>query len=87
MAKLGYTDAKMMGYSLRTDQYRYTIWMNNFTSKQAFNESQVYASEMYDYVKDPLEKVNVVKDKNYTSISATLKSKMIAFFKSQETKQ
>jgi len=87
MAKLGYTDAKMMGYSLRTDQYRYTIWMNDFTSKQAFNESQVYASEMYDYVKDPLEKVNVVNDKNYTSISAKLKSKMIAFFKSQETKQ
>ena len=87
MTKLGYTDAKMMGYSLRTNQYRYTIWMNNFTSKQAFNESQVYASEMYDYVKDPLEKVNVVNDKNYTSISAGLKSKMIAFFKSQETKQ
>ena len=87
MAKLGYTDAKMMGYSLRTNQYRYTIWMNNFNSKEAFNESQVYASEMYDYVKDPLEKINVVNDKNYTSISASLKSKMIAFFKSQETKQ
>ena len=87
MAKLGYADAKMMGYSLRTNQYRYTIWMNNFNSKEAFNESQVYASEMYDYVKDPLEKVNVVNDKNYTSISASLKSKMIAFFKSQETKQ
>ena len=87
MAKLGYTDAKMMGYSLRTDQYRYTIWMNNFNSKEVFNESQVYASEMYDYVKDPLEKVNVVKDKNYTSISASLKSKMVAFFKYQETKQ
>ncbi len=87
MAKLGYTDAKMMGYSLRTDQYRYTIWMNNFTSKQAFNETQVYASELYDYVKDPLEKVNVVNDKNYSDTSAALKSKMIAFFKSQETKQ
>ncbi len=86
MAKLGYTDAKMMGYSLRTDQYRYTIWMNNFNSKEVFNESQVYASEMYDYVKDPLEKVNVVNDKNYSATSAALKSKMIAFFKSQETK-
>ena len=84
MTKLGYTDSKMMGYSLRTDKYRYTIWMNNFTSKQAFNESQVYASELYDYVKDPLEKVNVVNDKNYTTTSAALKSKMIAFFKSQE---
>ena len=86
MAKLGYTDSKMMGYSLRTDQYRYTIWMNNFNSKEVFNESQVYTSEMYDYVKDPLEKVNVVNDKNYSATSAALKSKMIAFFKSQETK-
>ena len=87
MIKKGYADSKMMGYSLRTDQYRFTIWMNNFTSKDTFNESQVYVSEMYDYVKDPLEKVNVVNDRNYTSISASLKSKMIAFFKSQETKQ
>jgi hypothetical protein len=61
--------------------------MNNFTSKEAFNESQVYASEMYDYVKDPLEKVNVVSDKKYSAPSAALKSKMISFFKSQEAKQ
>jgi iduronate 2-sulfatase len=87
MTKLGYTDSKMMGYSLRTDKYRYTIWMNNFTSKQTFNESQVYASELYDYVNDPLEKVNVVNDKNYTATSAALKSKMISFFKSQEVKK
>jgi arylsulfatase A-like enzyme len=87
MAKIGYTNANMMGYSLRTEKYRYTIWMNNFTSKQTFSESQVYASELYDYVKDPFEKVNVVNDKNYTTTSAALKSKMIAFFKSQETKQ
>ena len=87
MIKKGYTDSKMMGYSIRTKNYRYTIWMNNFTSKQAFNESQVYASELYDYVKDPLEKVNVVNDKNYTATSAALKSKMIAFFKGQATKQ
>jgi hypothetical protein len=87
MAKIGYTNANMMGYSLRTDKYRYTIWMNSFTSKQTFSESQVYASELYDYVKDPLEKVNVVNDKNYTTTSAALKSKMIAFFKSQEMKQ
>jgi len=83
MAKLGYTDAKMMGYSLRTDQYRYTIWMNNFNSKEAFNESQVYASEMYDYVKDPLEKVNVVKDIAYKITANDMHKKMLEFFKSQ----
>ena len=87
MIKKGYTDSKMMGYSLRTDKYRYTIWMNNFTSKQPFNESQVYASEMYDYVNDPLEKINVVNDKNYTSISIEMKAKMLAYFKSELAKK
>ena len=87
MARVGYTDSKIMGYSLRTDKYRFTIWMNNFTSKQSFNEAQVYASELYDYVKDPLETVNVVNDKSYASTSKELKSKMIAFFKSQEAKK
>ncbi len=87
MIKKGYTDSKMMGYSLRTDKYRYTIWMNNFTSKQPFNESQVYASEMYDYVNDPLEKINVVNDKNYTAISIEMKSKMLAYFKSELAKK
>jgi arylsulfatase A-like enzyme len=87
MARVGYTDPKIMGYSLRTDKFRYTIWMNNFNSTQSFNEAQVYASELYDYVKDPLEKVNVVNDKNYAATSKELKSKMIAFFKSQEAKK
>ena len=87
MIKKGYTDSKMMGYSLRTDKYRFTIWMNNFTSKQPFNESQVYASEMYDYVKDPLEKVNVVNDKDYATISKELKAKMLDYFKSEFAKK
>ena len=87
MIKKGYTDSKMMGYSLRTDKFRYTIWMNNFTSKQPFNESQVYASEMYDYVNDPLEKINVVNDKNYTAISIEMKAKMLAYFKSELAKK
>jgi arylsulfatase A-like enzyme len=87
MTKAGYSDPKMMGYSLRTDKYRYTIWMNNFTSKHPYSEAQLYASELYDYVKDPLETVNVVNDGNYAKISKDLKSKMIAFFKNQETKK
>jgi len=87
MIKKGYTDSKIMGYSMRTDKYRFTIWMNNFTSKQPFNESQVYAFEMYDYVKDPLEKVNVVNDKDYATISKELKDKMLDYFKSELAKK
>jgi arylsulfatase A-like enzyme len=86
-ASLGYKKGNLMGYSLRTERYRYTIWMNDFTSKQAFETSKVYATELYDYEKDPLEKVNVVKDKKYENTSAELNAKMIAFFKSQEQKK
>ena len=41
---LGYEDGKLMGYSLRTDKYRYTIWFNNsFRSNQPYAESRIYA--------------------------------------------
>jgi len=76
-----------MGYTLRTERYRYTIWMNDFTSKQAFEANKVYATELYDYEKDPLEKVNVVKDKEYEKNAIDLNAKMMAFFKSEEQKK
>lgn len=81
--KLGYEKGDLMGYTLRTNKYRYTIWMNNFTSKQAFEAKKVYATELYDYEKDPLEKVNVVKDKKHAKIAIDLNAKMMEFFKSQ----
>ncbi len=86
MKKLGYASNKIMGYSLRTNKYRFTIWMSDFTSKDAFAENKIYATEMYDYVNDSLEKVNVVNDKKYKSISKDMYNKMVAFFKSQESK-
>jgi arylsulfatase A-like enzyme len=81
--KLGYANGKLMGYSLRTDKYRYTIWMNDFTSKQTYDAKKMYAAELYDYVKDPLEKVNVVNDKKYKAISADMYKKMIDFLNTQ----
>ena len=82
-ASLGYNKNNLMGYTLRTERYRYTIWMNDFTSKQAFETSKVYASELYDYEKDPLEKVNVVKDNAYKATTNEMHNKMLEFFKSQ----
>jgi hypothetical protein len=41
---------------------------------------------MYDYVNDPLEKVNVVNDKKYMATSKDMHDKMVAYFKSQEKK-
>jgi iduronate 2-sulfatase len=85
--KLGYQKGNLMGYTLRTKRYRYTIWMNDFTSKQAFDKSKVYAIELYDYEKDPLEKVNFAADIKYEKTATELNAKMIAFFKSEEQKK
>lgn len=77
---------KIMGYSMRTEQYRYTVWLKNYTSEQVYNADKVYTKELYDYVKDPLEKVNVSDDTKYAAIVADLDKKMVAYFKSKEAK-
>ena len=78
--------AKLMGYSMRTAQYRYTVWMKNFTSDQPYSADKVYTLELYDYNKDPLEKVNVAYEKNYASVAADLNKKMIEYFNSKVAK-
>ncbi len=83
--RLGYGRTNVMGYSIRTEQYRYTIWMkDSFRSNQPFNKELVVGTELYDYEKDPLETVNVANDKKYTAVSKTMNNKMMAFLKSQE---
>ena len=76
-----------MGYSIRTSQYRYTIWMGSaYRSTQKFDNSMIVGEELYDYVNDPEEKENVFNEKKYSSISNDLKNKMLEFFKTQEVK-
>jgi arylsulfatase A-like enzyme len=82
--RLGYADPNAMGYSIRTKQYRYTIWMGNgYRSNKPFDQSLVIGTELYDYKKDPLEKVNVVKVKKYKTVTAAMHTKMLAFLQSQ----
>jgi arylsulfatase A-like enzyme len=45
-----------MGYSLRTERYRYTEWRKRGTS-------EVDGVELYDYEKDPQEKINLAAEK------------------------
>lgn len=44
---------KIMGYSIRTDTYRFTSW------QQKSNPKEVIATELYDLAADPLGKVNL----------------------------
>lgn len=80
----GYASSKVMGYSLRDNRYRYTIWIgNDFRSTQPFNSDLVVATELYDYDKDPNETVNVADTKEYKLVVKDLKTKMLTFFASQ----
>ena len=85
--ELGYADGKLMGYSMRTDKYRYTIWFNNsYNSSQPYADNRIYKRELYDYEKDPLEKVNVVDDGVYKKALEDLHKKMLSYLKSYEGK-
>ncbi len=85
--RLGYASGQCMGYSIRTERYRYTIWMGeNFRSTNPYIEKLLIASELYDYKKDPLETVNVAADKKYSSVAKEMHGKMLKFLKSQVKK-
>jgi arylsulfatase A-like enzyme len=84
--RLGYAAPKVMGYSIRNAQYRYTVWMkNDFRSTEPFNKNLILGEELYDYKADPLEKENVIGESQYSTTAEELRNKMISFFKSQET--
>jgi len=46
----------LMGYSMRTDRYRFTVWVNRK------DHTKVDATELYDHQTDPQENTNVAKD-------------------------
>ena len=56
----------MMGYSMRTDRYRYTEWIfyDDVACQPLLSARRLYA-ELYDHVSDAEENDNVAEDKRY----------------------
>jgi len=52
---------KVMGYSIRTDRFRYTEWQNTADKK-------VLATELYDHQTDPAETKNVAADADQAEV-------------------
>ncbi len=44
-----------MGYTVRTDRYRYTAWVRR-------QDQQLMARELYDMQNDPDETINIAED-------------------------
>lgn len=53
-----------LGYSFRTQRFRYTQWVNK--------DSEIVAKELYDYEVDPNETINVANLPSYLEIQSTL---------------
>lgn len=82
--RLGYSNGKVMGYSIRTERYRYVLWMGNgYRSTQHYKKDLIVDTELYDYEKDPLETVNFANEKEYASVAKEMHDKIVNFFNSQ----
>lgn len=56
----------IMGYTMRTDRYRYTKWMRE-------KDNAVVAEELYDYQADPEETTNWAASKMYADVLHSLR--------------
>ena len=61
---------KVMGYSMRTEKYRYTEW-------RQFKTGKVVARELYDHTRDPWESVNLVGDPDWVVTVGELSKLMV----------
>lgn len=73
---------KRMGYSLRTERYRYTAWFEiDFRKGEKATAEKIIAEELYDYQKDELETKNLVDKKSYAKVKSDLTKKLNEYLK------
>ena len=56
-----------MGYTLRSERYRYVKWLK-MNYRKGETTGELIATELYDYQKDPMEKVNVANHAEYKEV-------------------
>jgi iduronate 2-sulfatase len=72
-------NGKVMGYTIRTERYRYTEWHgNNYCAATPYDVANIEAVELYDYKNDALEIKNHAKETEYQADVALLQSKIKA---------
>ncbi|XP_057707158.1 iduronate 2-sulfatase isoform X2 [Corythoichthys intestinalis] len=69
-------DIKVMGYSLRTYDYRFTLWLGFDPKTYQVNVSNVHAGELYMLLDDPGEDNNVYDDLERHSMMKMMSRKM-----------
>lgn len=78
---------KRMGYSLRTEQYRYTAWFEiDFRKGENASPEKLIAEELYDYQKDDLETKNLATEKAYRKVKKDLAKDLNNFLQKNRSK-
>lgn len=75
----GKTPVAYMGYTIRTESYRYTAWFEPGSDQPA-------EEELYDMRNGVMESINLVKDKRFTPIASDLKLKVKSYKKGDYAK-
>ena len=71
-----------MGYSFRTERYRYTLWISQSKIGSQIHDSDIVQEELFDYSEDPLETENHIGKEKYDAIYNQLKQQAMAFLSS-----
>eukprot|EP00118_Oscarella_pearsei_P016514 m.158356 g.158356 ORF g.158356 m.158356 type:complete len:356 (+) comp38734_c1_seq21:1641-2708(+) len=69
-------DIKIMGYSMRTDHYRYTEWVGYDSQRFKQNWDDVHAHELYDHSDGSREDQNLAYNEAYAGIVKELSSRL-----------
>uniref|UniRef100_A0A182NJQ6 Sulfatase N-terminal domain-containing protein n=1 Tax=Anopheles dirus TaxID=7168 RepID=A0A182NJQ6_9DIPT len=67
---------KIMGYSMRTERFRYTAWLKFDPAYFKRDWSTVYGEELYDHLIDPKENMNLIGRPQLTTIRDALRMKL-----------
>ncbi|CAK6969332.1 iduronate 2-sulfatase [Scomber scombrus] len=67
-------DIKVMGYSLRSWDYRYTLWLGFNPKTFQVNVSDVHAGELYMLANDPGQDKNVYNDSDHSMLMRKMTS-------------
>ena len=78
-----YPRGNKMGYSFRTKNLRYTVWINNKKSTVPIYKEDIFAEELYDYENDPLETENKIDVESYQKKKTTFQMLAARYFKEQ----
>ena len=67
----------IMGYTLRTERYRYTIWLKFSHASKKANWREILAEELYDHFADKGENLNLAYNKDHDNVKANLRDSLM----------